>query len=71
MHASSGLRMPLDVASVQYISKFRPSPKQLDDHVVQQVVVKWRDLDVQLLNNIYTLDIIEGSLSELLCILLI
>lgn len=29
----------------------RPSMKQLDNHVVQAVAVKWRDLGVQLLNN--------------------
>ena len=47
----------------------RPSLKQLDDHVVQEAAVKWRDLGVQLLKNNSTLDIIEANhkVSNLVC----
>ena len=40
----------------------RPSIKELNDHVVQEVTAKWKDLGFQLLNNEsaqYTLEIIE------------
>ena len=42
----------------------RPSMKQLNDHVVRNVAVKWRDLGIQLLDESSastTLDIIEAD----------
>ena len=42
----------------------RPSLKQLHNHVVQDVAVKWRDVGIQLLNTSSaknTLDIIEAN----------
>ena len=42
----------------------RPSLKQLNDHVIQAVAVKWRELGFQLLNNVSAqniLDIIEAN----------
>ena len=42
----------------------RPSIKELNGHVVQEVAVKWKDLGFQLLNNEsvqHTLEIIEAD----------
>ena len=41
----------------------RPSLKQLNDHVVQEVAVKWRDIGVQLFDDSAKsiLDIIEAD----------
>ena len=39
----------------------RPSHKELNNHVVEAVAVKWKDLGFQLLNNESTLEIIEAD----------
>ena len=45
-------------------SSDHPFIKKLNDHVVKEVAVKWKDLGFQLLNNEsmqYTLEIIEAD----------
>ena len=39
----------------------RPSIKELNDHVVQEVAVKWKDLRFQLLNNESAQDTLENN----------
>lgn len=54
--ARSGKQSDAISASLYYVYRMtegrgRPSLKQLNDHVVQAVADKWRDLGVQLLNS--------------------
>ena len=42
---------------------YRPTPKQLNDHVVQEAAIKWRDVGIQLFHDSANsiLNIIEAN----------
>ena len=70
MYVCTYVRMYVCMYACMYVTMYvtegrsRPSLKQLNNHVVQAVAVKWRDLGIQLLNNTSaknTLDIIEAN----------
>ena len=49
----------------------RPSIKELNDHVVQEVAVKWKNLGFQLLNNgsaQHVLETVEANHNKEVCI---